>query len=258
VDRLSSEGETLPHQSYNKPLLIEIYSEVHLEPAFLTPPRFFEIVPGLKSLGFIEVEFGQVGTIQIDGAVGRVEQSTAPRIRCWKSDKTKLVQLAEDMIAVNLVGPYPGWKDFRALFTSVHDLAGAALGTLPVVSLSLTTVDELVRPRDGFRVGTFFNCGGPRIPTWYKDVSHAFDITMGIGRLKEDGFNRQIRFSGRPSGESFTVRVNCVFHDKVAEPSQTLLLLETLHQESVDSFESIITDRTRGEVMGGAKHANRS
>lgn len=244
----------MTHRSYERPLITEIYSEVHFEPTAFAPPLFFDLVPHLKQIGFEDVQFGAIDVIQIDGEQRSVEKSSAPRVRCWSADKQRLIQLAEDMIAVNLVAPYPGWATYRDLFAGVRSAVVTALGLLPVESLSLNTIDRLVAPRPNFRLGMYLNCGGPKIPESCSDVAHAFDLTMGVGLLHEDGFNRQVRISGRPSESTFVVFINAVFHDRFQRGSDLVAVLDNLHEESVQTFEAMITDLTRNEVMGGSKH----
>jgi len=236
---------------------MEIYAEVHFQDGSLTSAQFFDLVPHLKTIGFEDVQFGR--TQPLDLPEGRdVQQVTSPHVRCWSEDKRQLVQLFEDMIAVNLIAPYPGWSTYRSLFGRVRDTVITGLGMLPVESLSLNTIDRLVAPRRDFRLGRYLNCGGPKIPASCSNIEHAFDLTLGIGLLRDDGFNRQIRLTGRPSGDTFAVFLDAVFHDRFSRGSDLVQLLDALHEESVDTFECMITDVTREEVMGGAKNVTRA
>lgn len=254
----SRETTRVKHRSYERPLITEIYSEVHFSVGAFTPTLFFDVVPALKSLGFESVHFGRSEVLGVAGDERDIQQPNAPHVRCWSSDKRRLVQLFEDMIAVNLVAPYPGWATYRDLFAGVRDVVIAEVGRLPVESLSLNTIDRLVAEREGFTLGKYLNCGGPRIPAACSEIQHAFDFTLGTGLLHDDGFNRQTRLSGRPVGGTFEIFISAVFHEAFSRGNDLVELLDKLHEESVDAFEGMITDVTRDEVMGGIKRVART
>lgn len=51
------------------------------------------------------------------------------------------------------------------------------------------------------------------------------------------------------------MNIHGVFHETVANDGDILKKLEQLHDDANDVFESLITDRTRTEVMEGNVHA---
>jgi uncharacterized protein (TIGR04255 family) len=238
--------------SYVKPILIEIYSETHFESGSFPPDQFFDVVPRLKEIGFSEVEIGEVGLIAVDAEEQQVTHSNVPRIRCWTKDRSRLVQLSEDVVVVNLVGEYPGWDAFRDLFSSAHDTLPDPLVSRKVESLSLNTIDRLRVPRQGYRLGRYLACGGKFLPEWYSESTEAVDITLGRGILQEDGFNRQFRFKVRVKAE-VSAEIRSTFHDLVQAQLSLHKALEKLHDESSRAFEEMITNETRHSVMGGEK-----
>jgi uncharacterized protein (TIGR04255 family) len=236
-----------------------MYIEVYFEPGSFAPPRFFDLVPKLKDIGFADVEFGNVGRVRIDPLEGSLEGGTIPRIRCWSVDRKRLVQLSPDTVFVNLVnivGEYPGWDEFHSLFCSVNEAVQSTVGRPRIDTLSLNTIDELRVPLSNFVVGKYLDCGGKRIPAWYADTKEAFDIILRKGVLKTDGFNRLLNVAGRPSTDVFLLRILSEFHNVRGE-TRVEELLSTLHEESNESFESLLTKTTRDEVMGGvSEYAN--
>ncbi len=241
--------------SFRNPALVEIFAEAHFEPGSFPSSRFFDVVPKLKSIGFTDVG--------IDSAIGpEVIESPElllqppPRIRCWSPKRNRLVQLWPDTLAVNLVGPYPGWDDYFRLFRTVHEAVRSIIGAVQLDTLALHTIDKFVVPIAMFTAGKYLQCGGVRIPAWYSDTRQAFDITLGKGLLKTDGFNRVLRIAGRPAEETFTIQITSLFHD-AAHGKSAEELLSTLHEESNVSFYSLVTQTTVDEVMGGrVNHAN--
>ena len=234
---------------YKEPILVEIFLELHLPEGRLTPASFFDLVPALKE-EFPEVEIQQVENIALYPAVGEVTRTATPRVRCWSKERTRLVQLSPDLVVVNQVGQYLGWKAFEDHFGSVKAVLDHAMGRVDVTSISLNTLDSMVTPREGFAVGTYLNCGGNVVPGWYRDATSSCDITLGRGVLRDDGFNRQIRIAIRVDATQAQIKMNAVFHDKLGPGVSIDQNLDRLHKESNRTFEDIITATTR-QRMGG-------
>ena len=239
--------------AYNKPTLIEIFTETHLQPNTLTQAGFFDVVPRLREAGFSEVEFGGAGvTIEVDPTDPEVVRPREkPRIRCWHPDRKTLAQVGEDLFVVNVTGEYPGWTHFRSVFDSAHAALIKGLGRAPAQSLNLSTIDRFRVAKADFTFGGYLNCGGRFIPQWYEDATESLDISLGRGFLQIDGRNRQLQIRVRTAEDSVQIELRATFHDAV-DPSRSLEdALEALHKESTGAFEAIITDRTRHEVMEG-------
>jgi uncharacterized protein (TIGR04255 family) len=245
--------------SYQRPIIIEIYAELFFEPGTLSFAQMLELVAPLQRRGFNTVESADLTEIEIDaGDDPELRSARLPRIRCWTEDKSRLVQLAPDNIAMNLVSPegtYPGWNPFISdVVSPTTDILRQVAPRARPVSVALNTIDRFAVPR-GLRVGEFLNCGGPRIPAILADTTGAFDYDIGRGALQVDGLNRQIHISGRAAAEAYVVNIHGVFHEKIAGGEDVLHKLEHLHDDANAVFESLITDRTRNEVMKGNVHA---
>lgn len=245
--------------SYQRPIIIEIYAELFFEPGTFSFAQMLEVVAPLQRRGFIVVESADVAETNIDGLDDPELRSThVPRIRCWTEDKTRLVQLAPDCVAMNLVSPegtYPGWEPFVSdVVRPTCDILRQAASRARPMSLALNTLDRFTIPR-GLPLGEFLNCGGPRIPAILADTTQAFDYDIGRGLPQSDRRNRQLHISGRPGTTAYLINIHAVFHEALSEGEEILWKLEQLHDDANDVFESLITDRTRNEVMEGAVHA---
>ena len=242
--------------SYREPALIEILVEAHFREQSIQAPDFFKIVPALTDIGLTEIEFMQVlqtdasssklNEIQLDGS----QEFFAPRVRCRNKERTQLVQLSYDLIIINKVGKYLGWADFLDMFNESFRIAIGVLERKELKSIALTTVDKFEVPTNGFSICNYLNCG-PIVPNWYSDSSESIDITLGKGYVGLDGRNRQVKIKVR-RGETVKFHVTSVFHNSLLEKQTIEAALEKLHEESNESFESIITDNTRA-LMGGWK-----
>ena len=231
---------------YRKPTLVETYAELHLVPDALTEAHFFDVVPELKKAGFTDIEFTTVG-LDIKGGLPRQRQ----RVRCWREGRTELAQVGEDLLVVNLTGTYPGWDAFTELFDVGQQALEAGLGHVEVHSLNLLTTDIFEAAKEGFSISRYLDVGGRVIPNWYEDCSESLDLTLGRGLLPIDGRNRQVRVKVDAGTDPVKVQVHAQFHDVVEGGVSLRDVLERLHAESNRTFESVITDHLRDEVMGG-------
>jgi len=242
--------------AYKNPTLDEVYAELFCDLNSLRAEDFFSVVPRLAAVGFSDVEFADTG-IELLGvpldAEGQVIPKRRHRVRCWLPDHSGLAQVAEDLLAVNLVGEYPGWDRFRELFSLLLASGREGLPDASFSSLSLTTIDRFKVPRSGdFRFGEYIQCGGRFIPEWYKDAREGLDVNLGLGFLATDHFNRKVSVRLRLEEEEAAFQLRAEFHNQLAgkDPEE---VLEDLHRDSNATFEAIITDRVRMEVMGGVK-----
>jgi len=236
--------------AYKKPTLTETWAEVHLSTGSLTEARFFEVVPRLKELGFVDIEFATVG-LSLEIGQGAPIPREKQRVRCWKPGRKELVQVGEDLLISNLTGDYPGWDAFVALFTRSLGALQDGLGTPDIRSLNLLTKDDFKVKKAGFLVSDYLNVGGPVVPRWYEGCNESLDLDMGYGLLETDGRNRQIHVTVHAAKDPIAVTIRANFHDRVEEGVDLLGMLERLHSESNATFESLITPRLRDEVMEG-------
>jgi hypothetical protein len=229
---------------YKKPTIFEIFIECFLAPSTLSVSRLFDIVPALKEKGFTDVE------LQPTFQVGTDEPSLRPRIRCWSEGRKKLIQLSEDTLIVNLVGEYPGWQAFTELLENAASVVASKTGQFVIASMNLHTIDRFSVPAESYVFDRYVNCGGKFVPEWYKGACEALDITLGRALVKEDAWNRQIIVRVRRR-EPVSIEFRVGLHNVVGSGERWKDVLETLHNESNQVFESLITETTRNEIMGG-------
>jgi uncharacterized protein (TIGR04255 family) len=232
--------------------LVETYAELHLQDDALSQARFFDVVPQLKALGFSEIELATTG-LTLDIKQGRPSPRETQRVRCWKPGRTELVQVGEDLLAVNLTGHYPGWDAFVDLFGKARNALAAGLGGIVVRSLNFAAIDRFTIPQEGFSFSDYLNVGGSIVPRWYADCAESLDLDMGRGLLERDGHNRQVHIEVRMTQDSVQVTMRTQFHDRVTDGVDLSQLLSRLHAESNETFEAMITDKLRTNIMGGTR-----
>ena len=236
---------------YKKPLLTEIYAELNLSTAF-SQAKLLELVGRIAGVA-PEVEIASVNTVEVKADEGTVIRKTVPRLRCWSTDRTRLVQFSPELVVVNQVGEYLGWSVFEQHFRQVHESL-SSVAAVSIQSLSLHTIDRLVVDKSRFSVGRFLSCGGAYIPSYYADTTEACDISLGRGILVDDGFNRQVAVGVRIEDAKVTVQITAAFQNLLSDQAGLFALLDRLHMESNKTFEALITDETR-QLMGGESGA---
>jgi uncharacterized protein (TIGR04255 family) len=238
---------------YEKPILVEIYTETYIKSGQLPSERFFDIVPALRELGLSKVEFGHVDALSVQPAERIISQSRAPRVRCWDKENHKLVQVGQDLLVINVVGTYPGWEEYVDFFERVQATARRAIPGLEAQSLALHAIDRFDVDKAGYKLADYLAPTGRIIPEWYLESQEAIDIDMGRGLLHSDGYNRVVNVKVRPGKKRVKIELRSTFHENVSEDHYLGKVLESLHRRSISTFEAMITDRTRNEIMGGLK-----
>jgi uncharacterized protein (TIGR04255 family) len=239
--------------SYKNPALIEQFAELFFEHNSLPQDILFEIVPNIKKKGYPTIEIGQAGSLSVDASNHNIIRPVQiPRIRCYNENKSNLIQLSPNFIAVNKIGKYYGWKDYNELFDVAFNAITDSAPKAKVDSAKFNTIDVIKVPIKNFTVGKYLFCGGKIIPSWYNETDTSFDMSLGKGLLQKDRFNRQVQISGRSGGDQFIISIHSVYHEMI-NGSNVKTLLDKLHEESNESFEAMITDYTRNEIMGGEK-----
>lgn len=230
---------------YKKPILKEILVELHLASGALPAARFFAIMNAVAEAGFCEVEFLQVGTLSL-GCDGTSTSTSAPRIRCWRPQRTACVQLSQDFVAVNYADVYPGKAAFLDLVDSVLTLLTTALPGMTLREVAVVVIDELKRPA-GFRLDDYFHCDGALLPTILGDATTSADTAINWG--PPDG-RRGIVLAMQPQADG-GVGVMLQSFLRARAPIRPLDVVRELVEESSQLFRRLVTDRMKTEVMGG-------
>ena len=242
--------------SYKNPILVEQFAELYLAKGSLSAEKVIHFVPHIEAVGFNQIEMANIEEFSLNLAPGRPDSlnrtATTPRIRCWNKDKNKLIQLFEDRIVVHQVGQYLGWDEFRSLFEQTLNICSSQLSNFKTESVVFQTIDQFEVDSKDFVFSKYLSCDGSIFPAWYKDEKSSGDLTLGKGLLNEEGKNRQIHASIRKTAEKTIVNLRCVFQS-LLQNGTPMKLLENLHEESNKTFEAMITEHTRTNVMMGTK-----
>lgn len=241
--------------AYKRPILQEIFAEILIGDGVLVESKFLDLANSLREVGFSTPEFQQADSIKI--IQGQPAQAvTMTRLRMWNPERTKLIQFSIEGFYFNQLGPYLGWDVFDRLRQTVEDTIGSIMEVpLNIREVALICIDKLVVPSDGFRFGKYLDCSGKYIPIWYSEASQDLDISLGLGLVDSDGRNTSLNVAVRRQAAEVSIQLVTTFRAAYNSRSNSSLksLLDILHVQSLELFESIITDETRTSVMGGQR-----
>ncbi len=243
--------DSAAQMGYKNPTLTEILAELHLVTGTLPEKSFMSLARELAAYGFEDQEVMNAVVIESQDQGQKSEPKIVPRIRCWDRERVRLVQISPDVVYANLIGEYPGWEKFiEHLRTTSEAVANALKVPVQITRVDLTTIDKWKVGLAGFTIGQYLNCNGPFIPNWYSEVSVSSDLKLGQGFHHKDGFNKKINVMVRISDDSVQFQIRATFG--VTDQQMDFdALMDRLHNEAVQCFESLITDKVRNEVMGG-------
>lgn len=238
--------------SYKEPVLAEIYTRVGLAEQTLPQEKLIEIVPLLKGCGLTAVEIGQA----LDQAPPYAQESaqllsTLPRLRVWDEPRLKLVQLSPDLVVINQKREYLGWDVYSKFVADTLKVIEKVAPPLTYTSVSLRTQDKFTVPSKNFKVGEWLKTDGSIVPRLYENISSPLDIVLGYGYLDLDGKNFSINIVVRRTSSGMEFVFDCGFSRKADQNFDFHKILSELHDEAKATFEGIITDRVRTEVMKG-------
>lgn len=237
---------------YKNPILAEIYVELNLSGEGLGS-AFVEMVGLLKKHDLTAVELAPIKQLSINAlnpSDPTITHENLPRVRVWNSQKTKLVQLSKQQIVINLVGLYPGWATFKQLFDNVLNELRQQ-NAIAIESMLLATIDKATVPSQNFQISDYLNTAGGIIPSYFNGSKEPADIILGKGVAKLNGRNRQFQVSWVPRGPHFEIAIQAKLQNMLNPADQVGVVLETLHDEAVNDFEKMITDKMRNDVMKG-------
>lgn len=233
---------------YQEPSIVEALCELRFvqgaEPWDMTVfGRFSEKVAGFLP----RREPHGVLAFNFQGDDERVEQTVQrqARMRFFNQDKTAVAQVGENLLAVNVLSPYPHWDVFKKLILDVLEAYAKAASPAGIAQMTLRYIDRFTLPAERFRLGDWIVSGSPylarvldeahesafsRVQTSSAGTSEAFTVALEVGSDKPPAltFDTEISRSSLPVAG--------------AEIAQAL---DEMHGRVVDIFEACISDRTR-------------
>ncbi len=234
--------------AYNKPTIRELYCEFF----------YHQPIDTKTQLRLVDVFKKDAESIKIDPDVtGSPSNSLNFRIRLWMN-KNELVQVFGNRIAFNYVPinsenkKYLGWDYFSGKALDVVSRVEQELNSKDWKYTRLVYLDTFTVPdTEDFTIGKVINCNGEVVPKLIQSSRVATDIIIGNGAFANyDNFQAKIRLYDKEK-DLFKFDLESSFAMLSSNEINAHNVLKILHKKNIDFFESIITDYTREEIMGG-------
>lgn len=203
--------------------------------------------PRRQSLQDIEAMLGQA---ESGGLVQGLRRS--PRMRFYSEDGTRLVQVGERLLVINVLKPYPHWDMFKQIvFDALAKWNDAVDEPQHLQLITLRYIDRFEQSADGFRLGEWINCGDEYFPKALGRQTGRATCQIQHEGSGDDRFSIGLKLWPTDDGARREVTLETEFLTAhVESPTRSALepQLERMHAKIIDAFESSITDRMR-EMM---------
>jgi uncharacterized protein (TIGR04255 family) len=237
-------------QSYPAPPLVEALCEFQFLPAepwdITVPGRLYERVreefPEREQHATLRVGFQQ----QEGGLEQRLEMP--PRMRLVRSDRSALIQVGPDLLAVNQLRPYPTWGPFRELVLSTLERYVEIARPLGLKRIGLRYINEIEVPAEKVELKDYFGYY-PHLPASLPQEHGEFVARVALP-YEEERDRLQVTLSSKPMAQAGHVAF-ILDLDYAAVRSGSVELtalpewLEAAHSRVELVFEACITEATR-------------
>lgn len=181
--RARSKGTTVGRQ-YKNPSIIEALCEFRFKPDMPWDAtvfgRYYERVrkeyPEREELQDFEATIGQREGGEVVQGLRR-----SPRMRFYTEDRSRLLQVGERLLVVNVLPPYPHWDGFQRVIFKALEKWNEIVDSSPTLDqVTLRYIDRFEHKAEGFRLGDWIRCGpqGARSTVRASDLS---DAAGGVG-----------------------------------------------------------------------------
>lgn len=234
---------------YQEPSIIEALCEFTFQPGAAWDAtvfgRFYERI----ETEFPDREQGEVIEGLVEQKPDRVEQQVrrVSRMRFFNADRTRLIQLSENLLVVNVLRPYTHWDEFKRLIFDAAQRYGEVVPSAQVGRTVLRYIDQFEFDASTFRLGDWIECQGRYFPPGLADhalpvlyhmrleLSSSEQIAMGLGvRDEQQGQRRTVIL------DTEVTDLDVRQADRSAEAA-----LDRMHTRIIDVFEGCITNKTR-------------
>lgn len=188
--------------------------------------------------------------INIAPQQGKVEKSVGgslSKMQFLREDGSAMVQIGPDLLAINVLPPYPGWETFQALISRQFDIYNSIARPIGFKRIGLRYINKIIFPTQSIETTEYFHYY-PRLPEPVEQTHGPFSMrVMHAYEGGRDVLNIQMG-NMNPEGENPAIALDLDYYlnqpDKV-ELRKGLEWVSTAHENIEAMFEACITDKTR-------------
>ena len=237
---------------YKNPPIAEALCEMHFEEGLQWNATFFGLFHEKIKDEFPEAKelHGMAMGFQTKpGGIDQQLRQVGTRMRFYREDKTALVQISKNLLAVNLLPEYPGWEKFKPLILNRLTDYISVIQPKAILRVGLRYVNRIDLPEAEFKFDQLF-AKSSYLPSGVFQASGPFLVRVELHPYKEAQLNVTVATPAEPMEKgkvSSVVDLDHVVFNRLEPPSEEKVgvLLEEAHSKIVEAFESIIGDKLR-------------
>ena len=255
VNRAAPKPRAAERRSYKKPPLVEAVCEFQFRGA----KEWDWTIPGLLYKE-IQSEFPQKRQeksfeVTIAQKEGKIEQMGGglSKMQFVRSDGSAMVQVGPDLLAINVLPPYPNWEGFKELISRHFWIYAKIAEPIGFKRIGLRYINKITFPTAAIETTDYFELY-PKLPGTVRQEHGPF--TMHILHVYEAGRDvLNIRMGHTKSnGENLSIVLDLDYYsfqlDKV-ELEKGMEWVSLAHDNLEAMFEACITDKTRALLEEG-------
>lgn len=245
----------MTHHTYKSDRIIEALCEVHFVPGGVWDPTIFGAFYDRVKGEFPEKRAEERRQFEIRAEEAALKQSFGPpelRMRFIAADQSAMVQLAPNLLVVNIVGAYPHWKKFKPLIVKCVQDYWAAAVPKGMSRIGLRYINRYEFPRNQFKVRELFRVY-PQVPDEINGSVAPF--FMRVEHPYHDSERLLLTFGETDSGKKDLVAVLLDLDHVFLNLGEMVVQgleekLEIAHDRVLSAFEACITNPIRTVLEG--------
>jgi len=240
------------HPSYANPIIKEALCEIHFtlpEGVSWEPANFGKFYKHIQS-DFPEMEPVSDSAVRLHLQPDRVELLPGQsRMRYRHASRNILLQLAADMMTVNVLPKYEGWEKMKQDIYQSWKWIEEVLHPQGITRVGLRYINHVPKSAPSEKPNEWFSPNDYIAPAALNSLPGVFTRT----EIRTDTNHRAILTLGELPRENpayFILDIDCIAEDKI--PSLNLEnIIDPLHDNVWAVFESFMTPRLESYLKGG-------
>jgi uncharacterized protein (TIGR04255 family) len=182
--------------------------------------------------------------------MGKIEQSVGgslSKMQFLREDGSAMVQIGPDLLAINVLPPYPGWEVFEALIRRQFEIYLRVVQPVGFRRIGLRYINQIVFPANIIETTEYFHYY-PRLPETVEQIHGPFSMrVLHTYEAERDVMTFQMAHM-KPTGEKLTIALDLDYYlakPDTVELGKGLEWVSQAHDKIEAMFEASITDSTR-------------
>lgn len=238
---------------YENPSIVEALCEFTFAPETPWDPTIFGRLYERVKENFPNIEEGEMLTATLTMNPQATQALSAPQLQrtqrmVFSNNKRKqLIQIAQRVLTINVLAPYPGWEEFRPMILATMNAYRSITEIAEADQVSLRYLDRFEYDKEGFRLGDWLSCDGSLFPQELADQSLA-TYQMRHPRVGGEHFALTAvcgPASDKPAAHNLILDTHIIRTGPIAMGEESKPVLEAMHHQIINAFERSITPQLR-------------